>query len=155
MDKLIDSQELDKKTKEYIKNEFGSSIYNQMYNTSKENWSENDKIRYRNARSSVYNKMRRELKLRSAKLWTTTFTAGNLEPWLKQHGIVTYNGGIYYNCRRLADKLVRQYITDILIPKMKEELNIEGVRMTNNTTSNCINCLDFSRAKVVSNEKVE
>jgi len=144
---LIPKSELEYQTKHYIDITYGSDYCNNLFNKPRKEWDEEEKIRYRNARSCTYCRLRSQLKTKAAKMWTNTLTAGNLKPWLSRHGINTYDGS-NYSCRKLADSLIKYYIQNTVIPAMEKELNITGVKMTKNTSANCMNCLDFSRAKV-------
>ena len=143
---LIPKAELEQQTKHYIEITYGSNYCNDLFKKPRKEWDEEEKIRYRNAKSCTYHRLRTKLKKETARVWTNKLTAGNLRPWLSKHGINTYDG-TNYNCCKLADSLVKYYIQNTVIPAMERELNITGVRMTKNTSAMCMNCLDFSRAR--------
>jgi len=144
---LIPRAELEHQTKKYIECTYGSDYSNRLFNKPRKEWDEEEKIRYRNAKSCTYHRLRTQLKIKTAKMWTNTLTAGNLKPWLNKYGITTYDGS-NYRCNRLADSLVKYYIENTVLPAMEKELNITGVKITKRISANCMNCLDFSRAKV-------
>lgn len=155
---LINTSELKQETRKYIEATYGSDYSNRLFAKPTKEWTDDEKINYRNARSTTYCRLRASLKRKAARMWAETLTAGNLKPWLNKHGIAVsryYNGDIQFSCKKLADHLVRYYIENTLIPSIEQELNITGVKMTKNTSACCQNCLDFSRAEVkdVSNVK--
>ena len=156
-EQLIPKDELDYQTKEYIKDSCDKTTYDILFSTARKDWTKDQKELYKNARATIYARLRAELKRKSAKMWVETLTAGNLEPWLKNHGINVYKSyysdDVYFGCKQLANQLVKHYIEKVIIPGLEKDLNITGVKMTRNTTSDCQNCLDFSRAQIKSNNK--
>lgn len=148
---LISTEELTHETRKYIEMTYGDKYANALFNRPRKDWTDLEKVNYRNARSTVYTRLRVQLKKKAAKMWIETLTAGNLKPWLNNHGITVstyYNGAIQFGCKKLADYLVRYYIENTLLPELEEEMNITGVQMAKGTSACCLNCLDFSRAEI-------
>lgn len=148
--KYIDSDLLMKRTKEELKRYYHMDLDSMPKKHSE--WSEEQRINYRNVKSNVYNQLRSEAKEKAQDFWLNKMDTGLIKQELRNLGFIfnDYNNISIVCGDHLKRFLLEHYVKEIVFPKLKEKFNLEGIKLKNRATVNTTsNILDFSDAHLV------
>lgn len=145
--KYIDSNLLNKKVKEELKSYCHMDLDKMPKKHSE--WTLEQKQNYRNVRSNVYNYLRSQAKEKAVNFWLNQMDTGVIKDELKKLGFDIWNANI--TCSpRLKRFLLEHYVNEIVLPKLKEMFNLDGIKLKRYATVNTISTIfDFSDAHIV------
>lgn len=144
MAKLVDNTELIKRTEEEVNR---WSHTKKLYYKERNTWTDEEKVRWRNARSNVYARMRAENKEKTKNFWLTQMNNGILNEFFKQCGLRICCGRVIFeDC---GASILTDYLEQVVIPKLAEEMNIKGVKLKTKRISGMSQDLfDWERAEI-------
>ena len=143
---ILDKEEFEKRIKERLEagKRYNPHDYSFIDKPRKE-WTNLDKIIYRNIRSTIYAEMRRELRDKRNRIWAMDITRSSINEVLNPLGLVMCRDG-NVRCIQAGAPILKWFIEKFVLPQLRDKCGITGIKMRKNPTPNCYNLLDFTQA---------
>ena len=123
---MVDSNELIRRTEEEVN---CWSHTKKLYYKERNTWTDEEKVRWRNARSNVYARMRAENRDKTRNFWLQQMDNGTFKEFFKKYGLTIYGNRVRFaNC---GSSVLTAYLKNIVLPALEKEMNIKGVILKN------------------------
>ena len=143
---IVDKDELHTRVMELFKRRCKVYLHILDIPENRKEWSADIQREYKNAHSTVYHQMRRELKDKANNFWLNLIDNGNIKALLEKHGLTIRCGEVC--CKDAGSLIIAKYIKETVLPEL-EELGITGVKMAKRPSGLTRSILDFTKAEVV------
>lgn len=143
---IVDKDELHTRVMELFKRRCKVYLGIPEVSDNRKEWSTAVQREYKNAHSTVYHQMRRELKDKANNFWLNLIDNGNIKALLEKHGLTIHCGEVC--CKDAGALIIAKYIKETVLPEL-EELGITGVKMAKRPSGLTRSILDFTKAEVV------
>ena len=143
MSKLVDTEELIRRTEEYL----NSNTIDKYYYHERKTWDEHKKLNWRNAKSNIYARMRAENQRRNRHIWIDQLGQGCFKEFFKKYGLTVYQGQVrFLDC---GAPILTSYVNNVVLPAIEKEMNIKGVKLNRKRLSGLSNDLfNWERAEI-------
>ena len=146
---IIDRNELDRRTEEYV-NQHKPNVL-KFFLRDRKNWTADQQDEWRNARSNMYYRMRKENKERTKDFWLEQMDNGIFEVFFKKYGLTTWAGNVSFIDN--GSLILTKYLKDIVLPALKKEMNIKGVTLNHKRVSGLtVDLFNWENAEVLDEE---
>lgn len=124
MSKLINKDELIRRTEEYLNQWKGNTpLKYSEFNT----WGDIDKQRWKNAKATVYARMRSENREKMKDFWLKQMDNGSFQAFFHNCGLRICCGKVIFEDN--AAPILTSYIKNVVLPKLEKEMNVKGVKL--------------------------
>ncbi len=143
MSKLVDTEELIRRTEEYLNR---NTIDKYDYKEYK-SWNDYMKANWKSTKANIYARMRAENKEKNRHMWIDQLGQGCFKEFFKKYGLTVYQGQVrFFDC---GAPILTSYINNVVLPALENEMNIKGVKVNRKRLSGLSNDLfNWERAEI-------
>lgn len=141
---ILNQDELNRRTEKEVN---CYAYYKKLYYKDRKAWTDEDKKRWRNARSNVYARMRAENRDKTRNFWLKQMNNGVFEKFFEKYGLTIYNGHVKF--AKYGSPVLTYYLNEIVLPALEKEMGVKGVRLKSNyLTSMSSDLFNWEHAEV-------
>lgn len=133
---MIDSNELIKRTEKEVN---CWSHNKKIYYKERATWTDEEKVRWRNARSTVYARMRAENRDKTRNFWLKQMNNGLFEKFFEKYGLMIYGDRVRF--AKCGSPILTSYLNEVVIPALEKEMGVSKVRLKSNYNTGMTNDL--------------
>lgn len=133
---LVDSNELIKRTEKEVN---CWSHTKKIYYKERDTWTDEEKLRWRNAKSTVYARMRAENRDKTRNFWLKQMNNGLFEKFFEKYGLMICGDRVRF--AKCGSPVLTSYLNEIVLPALEKEMGVSKVRLKSNYNTGMTNDL--------------
>lgn len=133
---LVDSNELIKRTEKEVN---CWSHNKKIYYKERDTWTDEEKLRWRNAKSTVYARMRAENRDKTRNFWLKQMNNGLFEKFFEKYGLMICGDRVRF--AKCGSPVLTSYLNEIVLPALEKEMGVSKVRLKSNYNTGMTNDL--------------
>lgn len=133
---ILNQDELNRRTEKEVN---CYAYHKKLYYKDRKTWTDEDKKRWRNARSNVYARMRAENRDKTRNFWLKQMNNGVFEKFFEKYGLMIYNGHVRF--AKCGSPVLTTYLNEIVLPALEKEMSVKRVTLRSNYNTGMSNDL--------------
>ena len=145
---ILNQDELNRRTEKEVNCYYHNK---KLYYKDRKTWTDEDKRRWRSARSNVYARMRAENRDKTREFWLKQMNNGLFEKFFAKYGLMVYGGRVKF--AKCGSPVLTHYLNKVVLPALEKEMGVKNVKLRSNYNTGMTNDLfNWEHAEVIGSD---